>query len=194
MNGAVMQADTHVRYGKLTQALHWATALLVLIAFIYGPGGSETRIFSAAHDFDRQLHETLGMCVLALAAVRLLWRLVDVRPPPVQGSRWLRLASTGVQGMLYLLLFAVPLTAIAGSWLEGHPLTLLGGLEIASLIGKSHDLGADILEIHTWLGDTILWLAGFHALASLFHHVVLKDAVLETMLPRGFPLWRPGKN
>lgn len=189
-----MQADTNAHYGKFTQALHWATALLVLIAFIYGPGGSETRIFSAAQDFDRQFHETLGVSVLALAAVRLLWRLVDVRPPPVQGSRWIRLASTGAQGMLYLLLFAVPLTAIAGSWLAGHPLTLLGGVEIAPLVGKSHDLGETVLDIHTWLGDAILWLAGIHALAALFHHLVLRDAVLESMLPRGLPLWRPRKD
>jgi len=186
-----MQADKRARYGKVAQALHWATALLVLIAFIYGPGGSEERVFSAARDFDRQLHETLGLCVFALVAVRAMWRLVDQRPEPPQVPRWMRRASLFVQGMLYVLLFAVPLSAIAGSWLEGHALTLLGGLEIASPLAKSHELGASIAEIHTWLGDTILWLAGFHAIAGLYHHFVLKDEVLESMLPRWLRLRRP---
>ena len=40
-----------------------------------------------------------------------------------------------------------------------------------------------VARIHTWLGDAILWVAGLHALAALFHHFVLKDRVLESMLP-----------
>jgi cytochrome b561 len=68
------------RYGTVSQVMHWATAVLVLVAFIYGPGGSEQRVYSPARDFDRQLHETLGLSVLALVAVRLLWRIVDTRP------------------------------------------------------------------------------------------------------------------
>jgi cytochrome b561 len=52
-------------------------------------------------------------------------------------------------------------------------------------------VGATIARIHTWLGDAILWLAGLHALAGLYHHVVLKDGVLASMLPRWLPLRRP---
>jgi cytochrome b561 len=77
----------------------------------------------------------------------------------------------------------VPLTAISGAWLEGHALTLLGGVVIPAPIGKLHSLGASIAEVHTWLGDAILWLAGAHAAAGLFHHHVLKDGVLLSMLP-----------
>jgi cytochrome b561 len=178
------------RYGPVAQAFHWVTAILVLVAFIYGPGGSEQRVYSPARDFDRQLHETLGMCVFALAAMRMLWRAVAARPDPPQVPRWMGIASKAVQWGLYVLLFAVPLTAIAGAWLEGHPLTLLGGIEIPPLLGLSHDLGAQIATLHTWLGDAILWLAGFHALAALYHHIVLKDGVLASMLPRWLPLRR----
>jgi len=31
------------RYGGVAQAFHWIVAILVLVAFIYGPGGSEER-------------------------------------------------------------------------------------------------------------------------------------------------------
>jgi cytochrome b561 len=48
------------RYGAVAQALHWLTAILVVIAFIYGPGGSEQRIYSPARDFDRQLQRRSG--------------------------------------------------------------------------------------------------------------------------------------
>lgn len=183
-----MKHPPFARYGVVAQIFHWATAILVLVAFIYGPGGSEQRVYSAARDFDRQLHETLGLCVLALVVLRLLWRMLDTRPEPPAVPRWMGVAAKAVQWTLYLLLFALPFTSITGAWLEGHPLTLLAGVKIPPLLGLSHDVGATIAHIHTWLGDAILWLAGFHALAAIYHQFVLKDGVLASMLPRWFPL------
>ena len=171
------------RYGTVAQALHWLTAILVLAAFCYGPGGSEERVYSAARDFDRQLHETLGMSVFALATMRLVWRMFDTHPDPPRVARWMRIAAKAVQWGLYALLFALPLTAVTGAWLEGHPLTLLAGVKIDPLVALSHGAGAKIATLHTWLGDAILWLAGLHALASLYHHFILKDGVLMSMLP-----------
>ena len=182
-----------LRYSAITQALHWATAIIVLIAFIYGPGGSEERIYSAARDFDRQLHETLGICVFALAVLRVLWRLSDVHPEPPQVARWMTVAATVVQAVLYLLLFALPITAISGAWLEGHPLTFLAGIKIAPMLDASHAAGVTLARIHTWLGDAIIWLAGFHALAGIYHHVILKDNVLASMLPRAIIARLPNK-
>jgi cytochrome b561 len=178
------QLTPPARYGAVAQAFHWATAVLVVAAFIVGPGGSEQRVYSAANDFDRQLHETLGLCVLGLVVLRVLWRMVDTRPDAPAVSRWMGLAAKAVQFLLYVLLFAVPLTSITGAWLEGHPLTLLGGVEIAPLLAGSHALGARLAALHTWLGDAILWVAGVHALAAIYHHFVLKDGVLVSMLPR----------
>jgi cytochrome b561 len=172
------------RYGVVAQFLHWATAILVLAAYIYGPGGSEERVYSPARDFDRELHETLGLCVFALVAIRVLWRAFDRRPDPPEVPRWMGLAAKSVQVALYVLLFAVPLTAITGAWLEGHPLTLLAGAKIQPLLALSHDTGGTVAEIHTWLGDTILWVAGLHAVAGLYHHFFIRDDVLVSMVPR----------
>jgi cytochrome b561 len=166
--------------------LHWATAVLVLVAFIYGPGGSETRVYSDAREFDRRLHETLGLAVFLLTFVRLAWRAFDRRPDPVPIAAWMRIAAKAVQALLYVLLIATPLTAIAGAWLEGHPLTWLGG-DIEPWIGASHALGSKLAELHGWLGDAVLWIAGAHAAAALYHHFVLHDAVLRTMLPSRGP-------
>ncbi|MEM5296155.1 cytochrome b/b6 domain-containing protein [Burkholderia sp. JPY481] len=177
-------------YGSIAQFLHWCTAIVVLVTFMYGPGGHEQRVYSAAHDFDRQLHETLGLCVFALTLIRLLWRAFDTQPETPPMSRWMAVLATTVQWLLYLLLLALPLTAISGAWLEGHPLTLIGGHEIPSLLSTSHAAGSAISSLHTWLGDAIMWLAGFHAFAAIVHHVLLKDDVLVGMLPRWFPTGR----
>jgi cytochrome b561 len=179
-----MNQQTITHYSGPTQILHWLTAIFVLTAFIYGPGGSEERVYSAARDFDRQLHETLGLSVLTLVVLRVLWRAFDRHPAPPPVARWMTVTASVVQVALYVLLFAVPLTAISGAWLEGHALTLLGGVVVPPALVESHKLGVKIAEIHTWLGDAIMWLAGAHSLAALFHHFILKDGVLRSMFPR----------
>jgi cytochrome b561 len=176
-------ANSSLRYGSVGQALHWGTAILVVVAFIYGPGGSEQRVYSSARDFDRQLHESLGICVLALTLLRLVWRAVDAKPADPKMPRWMKAAANVVQPALYILLLAVPLTAITGAWLEGHPLTFLGDVRVGPWLAESHDIGSNLASLHTWLGDTILWVAGLHATAALFHHYILRDGLLRSMLP-----------
>jgi len=184
VDSAPTRSSPPQRYGRVAQLLHWATAILVLAAFLYGPGGPEAKVYAASRDFGRHLHETLGTTVFVLVVVRVVWRLFDQRPEPTPVNRWMGLAAIVVQLALYLLLFAVPLSAILGAWLEGHPLAYLGGLSIDAPFVASHALGSTVATIHTWLGDVILWVAGLHALAALFHQFILKDGVLASMLPR----------
>ncbi len=183
---------SRTRYGAIAQAFHWLTAILVLVAFLYSPGGSEQRVYSPAKAFDRTLHETLGLTVFVLVLLRVLWRSLDTRPDPPAIPRWMGIAAKIVQALLYVLLFALPLTSVTGAWLEGHPLTLLAGVQVPPLLPKAHDAGATIASIHTWLGDAIMWLAGAHAAAALYHHLVLRDGVLVSMLPRWLRIPRPG--
>jgi cytochrome b561 len=179
-----MNTYSNTRYGALTQSLHWVTAILVLVAFVLGPGGSENWVYSAAQDSDRQIHETLGVLVFALTLLRLVWLRIDTPPQPVPMSAAMHKVSKAVQGVLYLLLLGVPVSAVLGAFLEGHALTLLGGVQIAPPVGEFHRLGARLARLHGWLGDLILWVAGAHAAAAIYHHALLKDAVLRSMLPR----------
>jgi cytochrome b561 len=171
------------RYGAMAQSFHWLTALLVVAAYALSPGGSEQRVYAAATDFSRQAHETLGLCVFAIVLLRLLWRAIDAAPERIPMPLWVKRSSTLVHGMLYALLVGLPVTAVTGAWLGGHPVTLLGGASIGPLGAPNHDTGRLIASIHGWLGTAILWIAGLHAAAGLCHHFILKDRVLWSMLP-----------
>jgi len=170
-------------HGSATQLLHWATVLLVGIAYVLSPGGPESRVYSTASDGLRDWHESVGLLVFALVLLRLMWRLLRVEPEPVPMAAWMRASATAAHWALYALLLAIPLTAIAGAWLEAHPLTILGIGDVPPLLAPAHDLGALVADIHTILGNVIMWLAGFHAAAALFHHYVLRDDTLRSMLP-----------
>lgn len=175
--------SSRLRYGAVAQAFHWLTVLLVGTAYVLSPGGGEDRIYSAAADSARSMHESVGLLLFALVLLRVIWRLFDAPPQGAPMEPWMKLAAKAAHWALYALLFAIPLTAIAGAWLEAHPLTLLGIGDIAPMIGADHALGASIANIHTILGNAIIWLAGFHAAAALFHHYWLRDDTLRSMLP-----------
>jgi cytochrome b561 len=98
-------------------------------------------------------------------------------------AAWMRTSAIAAHWALYVLLLAIPLTAIAGAWLETHPLTILGAGNIPPLLPPAHDLGASIAYIHAILGNVLIWLAGFHAAAALFHHYFLRDDTLRSMVP-----------
>jgi cytochrome b561 len=176
------------RYGAVAQLFHWATVLLVGTAYIVSPGGREERIYSPASAFFLQTHETLGMLVFGLVLLRVLWRLLEPTPEPPPMPRWMKLSASAAHGGLYGLLLAIPLTAIAGAWLEAHPLAIFGIGNVGPLLGESHDLGQSIAYVHTILGNAIIWLAGLHAAAALFHHFILRDNILTSMLPEWIPL------
>ena len=171
------------RYGAVAQVFHWLIAILVLGAFILGPGGSEQRVYSPANSGTRNLHEALGTTVLALTTLRLLWRMWHKPPVEPPMPAWMRIAGAATHHTLYLLLFVTPLTAITGAWLEGHDIAAFGFVALPPPISVNHAAGAVIAELHGWLGDAIIWLAGLHALAALFHHLILRDGLLRMMLP-----------
>jgi cytochrome b561 len=176
---------TRTRFGAVAQAFHWITVVLVVAAYFLGEGGSESRVYSGARASSLQLHETLGILVFAVVLLRVLWRIVDRVPeePPMPG--WMALASRLVQWALYAMLIAVPLTAIVGAWYEGHPVTFIGVGDIGPWLSLSQSFGRTIMELHSSLGSFIVWVAGAHAAAALFHHFFLRDRVLLAMLPGG---------
>jgi cytochrome b561 len=175
--------NTRFRYGAIAQAFHWLTVVLVATAYMVGPGGSEQRVYSTASDFTRHIHETTGILIFAIVFARILWRSIDPAPEAPPMEPWMKYSANAVHVALYALLIALPLSAIVGAWLEGHPLTLLGIGNFGPLLPQSHDLGQSVSYIHTILGEVIVWGAGLHAAAALFHHFVLRDNVLISMLP-----------
>jgi cytochrome b561 len=177
-----MRSSRH-RYGAVTQLFHWLTVVLVGTAYIVSPGGREDRVYSAAFDSARELHETIGLLVFALVLLRVLWRLFEPTPEPAPMAPWMKYSASAAHFALYALLLAIPLTAIAGAWFEAHPLTIFGIGSLEPMLPPAHDLGQSIAYIHTILGNVIIWLAGFHAAAALFHHYVLRDNTLTSMLP-----------
>jgi len=125
--------------------------------------------------------------VLLAAAVlaRIAWQLIPGHRVASLEAGWMRLASTATHYLLYALLVAEAALGFAFRWGAGRPMAFFGA-GIPPLIGEIARPDRRLLrELHEWIGWTIVIVALGHALAALYHHYVLKDRVLQRMLPSG---------
>lgn len=178
---AVGLRNTPTRYGYAGQLLHWLV-VAGIIASYFTAEGSESD-----NDALMALHRSLGITILALAVLRVAWRLLDRSPDfPAAMARWQRTAARGAHAILYALLFALPLTGWLLSSVEGDPVVLFGWLTLPPLpSGADEDL---LEEVHEALFNVLLAVAVLHAAAALKHHFWDRDGVLRSMLPgRGGP-------
>ena len=188
-SGAFMNQQSTSPYDFLSRALHWVTAIGVTIAFVLGPEGfgrlMRDGIDPATHS-DIVWHESLGILVFVLTALRLLWVAFRPAVPQVKMASWMQLTGKLVHVALWMLLLALPTTALLALGSEAHPLTLLGGVRVdqwPAIANSSFAKLADWGDVHQFLGDAIMWIAGLHAAAAIYHHFVLKDGVVSAMLP-----------
>lgn len=177
------------QYDFLSRAFHWVTAIVVTIAFVLGPGGFGRLMregIDPATRSDIVWHESLGILVFVVTVLRLIWVAFRPAAPQVQMVNLMQLTGKLVHIALWMLLLALPATALLALGSEAYPLTLLGGVRVDQLpvianssIAKLADWG----DVHKFLGDAIMWIAGLHAAAAIYHHLILKDGVLSAMLP-----------
>ena len=172
------------RYTKTAMLLHWLIALLIISAFVMGlvmtsiPGftPSKLRYFS--------WHKWLGVTVLALAALRLLWRLFNQPPAhPAHMPAWQNVAADGMHWLLYLMMFAVPVSGYLYTLSAGVPVVYLGLWQLPVFMAPNPALKPLLREIHYWLDMSMAALVVAHAGAALKHHLIDRDNILKRMLP-----------
>lgn len=154
------------RYDTISMALHWLVAVLVVVQFATGwvwgifERGSEPRFYLF------RTHLVVGSVILALACLRIGWRLRHPAPPLQHAiSRLHRIVAKATHGLLYLAILLQP--------------TL--GLLAITAFGKS--LGAWPRGLHVTLSNVILAIVLLHVAAAFWHQFVRRDGLLLRMLP-----------
>lgn len=177
----IAAADSGNNYDSVAIALHWTTAVLVLLLFALGQTWGwfprPTRHLMIV------THMSLGIILTAVVLTRIVWRFALGHHASPLEKGWVRLASTTVHYLLYALLVTQAVLGFLSRWVGNEAMNFFG-LKIPSpFIGAGHAAADEIQDIHNWVGWAIIVLAAGHAAAALYHHYVLKDRVLRRMLP-----------
>jgi cytochrome b561/polyisoprenoid-binding protein YceI len=184
-----------LRYDAIAMLLHWVTALAVLGLIAMGLVMTDLKPGSHLQFSLYQWHKSVGITVLALSILRLGWRLAH-RPPelPAAMPPWEKTVSHLTHWGFYVLLLAMPMTGWAT--VSASPLnipTVLYGVlpwpHLPWLPGLENKKAVEeVLEdIHGAGGNVMIGLIVLHVAAALRHRILLKDQVVQRMLPRFLP-------
>ena len=168
--------STSNRYGSVAIAIHWSSAMAVILTFVAGfvvaetvPPGQGAPILL--------LHITLGLIVFALTVLRILWWLLADKHPraPADQPRWQIWAAQAVHLGLYVLLVLMASSGITTLILSGALPTLLSG-------GPVPDFSLLIPRIaHGIMSKILLALFVMHVGAAIYHQVIRRDHLLARM-------------
>lgn len=169
-------------YTRTAVGLHWALAGLILTGLFMGWTMTEMDV-SPQKLKVYNWHKWVGVTVLGLAVLRLLWRLTH-RAPPLAASipGWQRGAAHAGHALLYVLMFAMPLTGWIYSNLTGYPVVYLGKFPLPDLVERNRELAETWVKVHATLGIVLAVVVAGHVLAALYHQFVARDGTLMRML------------
>lgn len=170
-------------YTRPAIALHWLMALIILLAFPVGLymtdlplSPDKLRIYS--------YHKWAGVTVFLLAVLRVLWRATHPAPAMTAAMpAWQRGAAHGIHHLLYLLIFAVPISGWLMSSALGFQTVYFGVLPLPDVLEKDKALGEALKVVHLTLNWLMATLIVVHAVAAVKHHFADRDDTLIRMLP-----------
>jgi cytochrome b561 len=170
-------------YTRTAKLLHWLIAFMIVGSLCVGwymtglpMSVQRLKLFN--------WHKWAGVTILALCALRLLWRLWHPAPPlPLGMPQWQRMASHASHGLMYILFFTVPLLGWAYSSAAGFPIVWFGVVPLPDWVPRSRELAELIKPWHGWAAYTLAATVVVHVAAALKHHIIDKDDVLQRMLP-----------
>ena len=175
--------------------LHWVGAALVFLALLAGlfTVYYTSGCCAAERRIAYLLHAYAGLSVLGLVVLRLLFRVTHA---------WPQNASSGKSGLgeivariihwtLYAMMILIPLTG----WIMASGIGCcwsVPGLPDVNLLSFGVDAATPAnvgaaYRVHVVLAWIIIGLIALHVSAALFHHLFLKNDILNRILPGHLP-------
>ena len=177
-----MKTALPARYTRTAVLLHWLLGLAIVVSFCVGLYMSDLPMSPTRLKL-YNWHKWAGITILALSALRLLWRLTHRPPASLPMPAWQQRASHMAHAALYALFLAVPLAGWAYSSAAGFPVVLFGVLPLPDFVAPDRALSEVLKPVHRWLAYALAAVIVLHVAAALKHHFVDRDGLLLRMMP-----------
>jgi cytochrome b561 len=178
--------NTTRSWGSLSKLLHWLIVLLIINQWAIATWADSKPEISLARAKALTLHKSFGITILMLAVLRLLWRWTNPVPDLTAETRpWERVLAKLSHLLLYVLLFAMPLTGWMMSSAKNFPVSWFYQFQLPDLVAPNPQTFERMHDLHHLLFDVLVVVAAVHVLGALKHHFIDRNDVLKRMLPFG---------
>ena len=169
------------QFALLLRVLHWLMAAALVTMLFVG-----VSMVTSLGDYHRLLtfHRPLGILILILAAIRLATRMFSKIPafPPTMAQREQFLAKAS-ERLFYTLFLALPLVGWGMLSAGQYPIVMFGSVHLPPILPASPKLYATLRETHTILAYFLFLAFLAHFGAVLFHTLILRDGLLNRIVP-----------
>jgi cytochrome b561 len=170
------------RFNPLQRTLHWVMAVCILTMLFIGVGMAST----VAPEYLTlvNIHKPLGILILILALIRLVVRLRYGAPAlPADLPEPMKLAAYLSHYALYALMIAMPLIGWAMLSAAKYPVVLWPGIWLPPILPLNPSLHTLLWNAHFYLAFLFFALILMHLAAALFHALIRRDGVFDSMGP-----------
>lgn len=177
-----MLRNTQETYGLIAKLFHWVLALYLAALFGFGKYIASMKVgIENLHYFN--LHKVFGLIALTLIVLRLAWRLYSPPPPTLARGvkRWELHLARVTHGMLYVLMFAMPLAGWIASSATGIRISFFDLFFLPMIAPPSERMEDLFFDIHRLFGYLLLLFVALHVAGALKRHLVLRDKTLRRM-------------
>lgn len=169
------------RFALPQRVLHWLMAVCILAMLFIGVGMVST--VSARYLTLVQIHEPLGIAILILVLIRIGFRLRYGAPAlPADFPAPMKLAAHLSHYVFYGLMIVMPLLGWAMLSAAAYPVVIFG-VQLPQILPLNDGLHSLLWDAHRYLAFLFFALILLHVAAALFHALVRRDGVFETMGP-----------
>lgn len=172
-------------YGLALRVLHWLTALCMFVIIPVAWYMTSLDRHDPLRDNWFTLHKSIGITVLLLTLIRLATRLSSTAPPlPAAIPAFEQTLAHIGHGLLYVILFAMPISGYINSYGGGHPVNWFWLFHLPALVPQDKALGHLGAQVHGLLAYLTYVLIAGHVLAVVYHQLVQRIDVLGRMTGR----------
>lgn len=170
-------------YNAIAKLLHWLVVVLLVVQFAVGWTMPDIHRDTKPVDLIAW-HLSVGTFILLVMLVRLAWRAVSTVPlAPADLPPLLQLVSRTTHFLLYGILMVLPVLGWINANARGWTVKLFGAIPLPSLVAADSPWGREMGDVHQIVAWVLLGAVGLHVLGALYHRLILKDSLLQRMLP-----------
>ena len=170
-------------WGAAAKLFHWLMAGLIFAQIPLGIMAASWRLSPTKIELFFW-HKSTGMLILALLALRLLWRLANPTPAlPADMPAWERAGARLSHFLLYVLMIALPVTGWIVNSASNIPFRIFFLIPLPAIVAPDKAAADFFALVHRGLFVVLALVLVAHIGAALRHHFVKRNTVLIRMLP-----------